>query len=108
MPVTSIVDAGQHTLDVGAKLLLVQLGTGFDTFKLDEDLHRVLHLVCDVVVALGHHVRGTDDPPRLSDIVLQRNAVQNQLLWLNPCSASLLRGDTINNTTVITVTITIT
>ncbi|KIW23622.1 uncharacterized protein PV07_11808 [Cladophialophora immunda] len=83
-PVTSLVDAGLHVLDADAQRLLSQLGAGFDPFKLDKDLRNILQLMCDLVVALDHHVRRGDHPPQLSDIVLQRNAVQNKLLWLKP------------------------
>ncbi|KIY03684.1 uncharacterized protein Z520_00375 [Fonsecaea multimorphosa CBS 102226] len=105
-PVTSLVEAGLHALDASAERLFLLLGTGFDLFKLDKDLRRVLGLMCDLIVALDHHVRREDHPPELSDIVLQRNAVQNKLLWLKPSTNDeLSRENRLNNMTRIAATI---
>ncbi|EXJ75487.1 uncharacterized protein A1O5_02183 [Cladophialophora psammophila CBS 110553] len=106
VPVTSLVDAGLHTLDASAERLSSQLGSGFNSFKVDKDLRRVLQLMCDLTVALDHHVRGGIYAPELSDIVLQRNAVQNKLLWFQPpMNDDLGKVDTFNNITHIAANI---
>jgi hypothetical protein len=79
-----LTERGLHTLDEEAECLLSELGVGFSTFKLNESLGEVLQLMCDLTVALDHHVRGGVRPPEMSDIILQRNAVQNKLLWMKP------------------------
>ncbi|OAG40682.1 hypothetical protein AYO21_05178 [Fonsecaea monophora] len=99
-PVTNLVDAGLHSLDARAEHLVSQLGTGFGPFKLDDDLRVVLQLMCDLVVALDHHVRKGSHPPEWSDIILQRNAVQNKLLWLKPSThEEFVKAGTLNNIT---------
>jgi hypothetical protein len=82
-----LTERGLHTLDEEAECLLSELGVGFSTFKFNESLGEVLQLMCDLIVALDHHVRGGMRPPEMSDIILQRNAVQNKLLWMKPLKA---------------------
>jgi hypothetical protein len=83
-PVTSLTERGIHMLDAEAEQMLSRLGQGFRSFKLDQNLDQVLNLMCDLVVALVHNVRGGICSPEIADIILQRNAVQNKLLWTKP------------------------
>lgn len=97
-PVISLGESGLHTLDAEAEAQLLELGSGFALLKLNQTLLEVLQLMCDVTVALDHHVRQGTCPPNVSDIVLQRNAVQNKLLWLQPVKDDPLTSlDTVGN-----------
>lgn len=94
----SLTESGLHTLDAEAETQLLQLGSGFALVELNQNLLEILQLMCDATVALDHHVRQGMCPPNMSDIVLQRNAVQNKLLWLLPVKDDPLTSlDTVNN-----------
>ncbi len=80
--------------------MLLHLGSGFAQFDLEPNLGKVLYLMCDLITALDHHVRGGRCPPEMSDIVLQSNAVQNKLLWMRP-SKDDMSGNLDNNVRIV-------
>jgi hypothetical protein len=80
----SIIATGQHVRDAKAVLLSIKLGGGFDELGelLTRDLQSTMKQCIEAIVALDHHHRHENAPPKMADILVASNEAQRRLLGL--------------------------